>query len=204
MSPDQIGALAQHILDTHHALLHAELPRLSAALRAAPGPVRGPWFALAQLLEEHLIKEERILFPIILSLAAGQGSGGCGVSGPIRQMGHEHDQIRALEEELRQNLALAGAEAGALGRLLDDLHLHAEKEDDALFPAAVGLEQGEEAEEAYREEAYREEARQAERAAQASGQAGPPLVTPRAAARQPPAPPPKRGLIGRLLGRLRG
>jgi regulator of cell morphogenesis and NO signaling len=96
-----------------------------------------------QLLEAHLMKEEQILFPMIRSLAAGQGSGGCGVASPVRQMHDEHEQIRALEAELRGKVALAGPEAEALAALLADLHLHAAKEDDVLFPAAVGLENGE-------------------------------------------------------------
>ena len=65
MTPAELTALAEHILGTHHALLHRELPRLDAALSAAPRSLRAPFGHLKSLLDDHLMKEERILFPAI-------------------------------------------------------------------------------------------------------------------------------------------
>ena len=147
MSPEHVGTLVQTILSTHHALLHQELPRLARAFSQAPEPLRRPFLELRKVLDEHLLKEEQILFPIITALAAGEPGGGCGVAGPVRQMHHEHAQIRALEKEVREVADLAGPETEALLALLNDLVIHAGKEDELLFPAAVGLEAGEAAEE---------------------------------------------------------
>ncbi|MCK6502038.1 hemerythrin domain-containing protein [Myxococcota bacterium] len=132
-----LQARVQHVLDTHHALLHRELPRLDQALRAAPAPLRRAWTALSPLLRDHLHKEEVLLFPAILAVARGEAAAGCGILGPIRQMEHEHEQIRALEAELRALLPQAGAEAEALAALLDDLAVHAATEDDQVFPLAL-------------------------------------------------------------------
>jgi pyruvate-formate lyase-activating enzyme/hemerythrin-like domain-containing protein len=133
------AALARTILDTHHALLHRELPRLAVALRTSPPELRAPFMRLKQVMDEHMMKEERILFPMIIALAEGGASAGCGVDGPIAQMGAEHHGIRRLEDELRGVASLAGPEEDALVALLDDLAEHARTEDEALFPAALAL-----------------------------------------------------------------
>lgn len=133
------AALAQSILDTHHALLHRELPRLAAVFRDQPEELRAPFMRLKQVMDEHMMKEEQILFPLIITLAQGGGNGGCGVEGPIAQMGVEHNAIRLLEDEIRGASSLAGAEEEALMALLDDLSEHARKEDESLFPSALAL-----------------------------------------------------------------
>ena len=138
-----LDLLVQEILDTHHALLHRELPRLDAALATAPVPLREPWTALSQLLREHMGKEEGILFPAIQALVSGGPAHGCGVDGPIRQMHFEHGQIASLVETINLHSALAGDEQGALEALLADLVVHARKEDQRLFPAAQALALGE-------------------------------------------------------------
>ncbi len=139
MTPNNLSALAQQILDTHHALLKRELPRLEAAFRQGDPALRRPFERLCRTLEAHLQKEEQILFPAILALCARGELSGCGVLGPIRQMEHEHEEIRAIEAELRQAAALAGPLEADLVALLDDLAQHARTEDEALFPAALAL-----------------------------------------------------------------
>lgn len=138
--PASTATLAREILDTHHALLHRELPRLERDLRGAPAVVRAPFLRLSRVLAEHLMKEEHILFPAILGLAERSDGGGCGVSGPIAQMSAEHTLIRELEVVLRRHAADAGAAREALLLLLDDLAEHARKEDERLFPQALWLE----------------------------------------------------------------
>lgn len=139
MDPASTAALAQRILDTHHALLHAELPRLRHALRRAPPALAIPFAQLTVLLEDHLGKEEGILFPRILALAGEGGGAGCGLGGPITQMHAEHGAIRELERAVREAAPLAGEHAPALLALLDDLVIHARTEDEDLFPAALAL-----------------------------------------------------------------
>lgn len=140
MTPTELSALAQRILDTHHALLRRELPRLEAALRGGPPSLRAPFTHLKDLLDSHLMKEEQILFPAIFAIARGEEPMGCGLGGPIDQMQHEHEQIRLLETALREAARDAGPLEQDLLTLLDDLSLHADTEDEQLFPAALALE----------------------------------------------------------------
>ena len=133
--------LAQRILDTHHALLKRELPRLGGVLQKGDPELSRVFRELWQTMEEHLWKEEAILFPAIFALSDGEQAMGCGVMGPIRQMGYEHDIIRELETRLRKLAPRAGAEQSALIALLDDLAVHAQTEDDQLFPQALSLEE---------------------------------------------------------------
>jgi molybdenum cofactor biosynthesis enzyme MoaA/iron-sulfur cluster repair protein YtfE (RIC family) len=145
MTPTDTAILAQSILDTHHAFLHRELPRLGALLVDASPRLKAPFQHLQRVMDEHMRKEEGILFPMILALADGGAAGGCGVAGPIAQMGAEHDEIRTLEEALRAASRDAGELEPALLALLDDLSVHAAKEDELLFPAALALARGDHA-----------------------------------------------------------
>ena len=77
MSPD---ALVDHLEATHHAYLHAELPRLSALADKVAGVhgarhpgarrVQRTYEAIRADLEPHLAKEEQVLFPMIRELVA--------------------------------------------------------------------------------------------------------------------------------------
>lgn len=139
MNRIETAALANTILETHHAFLHRELPRLAAALRDAKPQVRVPFGHLCRTMESHMMKEEQILFPAIIALAESGEMSGCGVSGPIAQMCAEHDEIRTLETALRAASRAAGPLENDLLCLLDDLAEHARKEDEELFPAALAL-----------------------------------------------------------------
>jgi regulator of cell morphogenesis and NO signaling len=153
-------ALAQHIVDTHHHYLHEELPLLDALAekvlnaheRRHPelADVRQLVAAIRADLEPHLMKEERVLFPAIDALAAGQREFGFGsVANPIRVMGIEHDRAGHLLAELR--IVSYGFEIPAdacasyrslyerLAALEADTHEHIHKENNVLFPAAIGL-----------------------------------------------------------------
>jgi len=141
--------LIDHILERYHAPLREELPRLLAMAEKVeavhgdkPACPRGLAEHLAQVLEEveqHLLKEERILFPAIV---AGQP-----VHMPVHVMTQEHDEHAA---NLRKTRALAhdlepppGActtwRALYLGlaelerELMDHIHL----ENNVLFPRAT-------------------------------------------------------------------
>lgn len=137
-----LPALVTQVLDTHHALLRRELPRLGDALADAPPPIRAPFAHLRRLLDEHLRKEETVLFPAMLALAESGTTGGAPLAGLVAQMEREHDEIRLLETALREAARDAGPHEAALLALLDDLVEHTDLEDDALFPAALKLELG--------------------------------------------------------------
>ncbi len=158
------AALADHIEATHHVYLHAELP----ALTALAGKVfdvhgeRHPELAeVRRLVDEiraeldpHLMKEERILFPAIRALVAGERSFPFGtVRNPIRMMAAEHDQAGELLAQLR---SVTGGYAvpddacasyrslyARLEHLETDTHRHIHLENNVLFPAAIAIEAGE-------------------------------------------------------------
>ena len=131
-------SLIDDILENHHKPLRTSLPQLEEALSAVPS-LQKVLQELMWTMNDHMMKEEAILFPSISALARGEGGSGCGVLGPIQQMRHEHTEIRALEATLRQRSGEAGAAEPALLAMLDDLAIHADKEDTQLFPAALEL-----------------------------------------------------------------
>ncbi|MFT5684094.1 MAG: iron-sulfur cluster repair protein YtfE (RIC family) [Myxococcota bacterium] len=136
MSPEQVLELVDDILTNHHIPLKAELATLGATL---PADTATTFAELRQLLDGHLMKEETILFPNFQGLARGVPVEGYGLLGPIQQMRHEHAQLRALEVRLRADAQRGGPGAEALLALLDDLVIHANKEETILFPAAIAL-----------------------------------------------------------------
>ena len=76
------GELADHIVQTHHAFLRDELPRLFdlmekvVAAHGAGHPeltkLGNTFSGIREELESHMIKEERILFPLIKQLELAQ------------------------------------------------------------------------------------------------------------------------------------
>jgi len=155
--------LVDHIEGTHHAYLHAELPRLidlTAKIAAVHGDSHPELIEVAVTvvelhddLEPHMAKEEMILFPMIRSLAAGEGEevpSHCGSVGhPIARMMQEHEATGEILEKLRRltndykvpddgcgsyHAAFQGLEA-----VERDTHLHIHKENNVLFPAVLRL-----------------------------------------------------------------
>ncbi len=148
--------LTDHIESTHHVYLKKELPRLSALVEKVqqahssrhPELIRlqAVFEALRGDLEPHLMKEERVLFPMIRTLELdSQGLEQNTVQGPIRVMRHEHDQAGDLLKEMRtlandymppadgcQSFELLYKE---LRQLEKDTHLHIHKENNILFAA---------------------------------------------------------------------
>jgi len=160
--------LIEHILTTHHAYMKRELPRIDgllAKVTAAHGKRHGQllndltitFHGLREEIEQHLFKEEEILFPMVTAIEAFKSGKAerpvshCGtVMNPIRQMEHEHENAGAALVYMRQrtdNYRLpddACMTFGTLYEALDmmekDLHEHIHLENNILFPAAVALE----------------------------------------------------------------
>lgn len=153
-------ALAEHIVTTHHAYLHEELPLLEALavkvarVHGARHPelarVREVVAAVRAELEPHLAKEERVLFPAIAALAEGTDGFPFGsIAHPIRVMVAEHDRAGALLAELRtmtQGYQVPPDACASYRSLLErlsvleeDTHLHVHKENNVLFPAALRI-----------------------------------------------------------------
>jgi regulator of cell morphogenesis and NO signaling len=156
--------LAEHIESTHHRYLWEELPRLSALMdkvesvhgRRHPEltDVGRCFDELRADLQPHLLKEERVLFPMIRELATAttMPSFHCGsVGNPIAVMVREHDTAGELLARLRELTDDYTPPADScvsyemlyrgLAELEADTHLHVHKENNVLFPMAEHMEQ---------------------------------------------------------------
>jgi regulator of cell morphogenesis and NO signaling len=164
--PDWAGVslteLADHIEQTHHDYLRAELPRLSAMSKkvaAVHGDERPELVQLAQVfarfageLYEHMLKEETIAFPMIRAIERGEraDAGPEDLGCPISVMVQEHDEAgRALEKmrELTSDYTPPMAACNTYRALFDslaqlerDMHAHVHKENNILFPRALQAE----------------------------------------------------------------
>jgi regulator of cell morphogenesis and NO signaling len=151
-----LPALMDYILDTHHVYMKAQLPRLETMLAKvlqAHGDRHGETLrALAAVyalmkaeLDAHLLKEERILFPMIRT-----GESHCGgVQNPIRVMLYEHDSAGDALLQMRRLTAGYTPPPDAcntfralyheLSEMENDLHRHIHLENNILFPRALSL-----------------------------------------------------------------
>jgi len=160
--------LVDHIEQTHHVFMKAQLPRLATLLDKtiqAHGDrhgemleqLRHSYISLKNDIEMHLMKEEQILFPLIRQMEAFEQHRGpapemhCGsIGNPIGQMVYEHDVAGDFLAQMRHvtnNYTLpsdACATFTALYEGLDalekDLHEHIHLENNILFPGTQALE----------------------------------------------------------------
>ncbi|MBI2343267.1 MAG: iron-sulfur cluster repair di-iron protein [Deltaproteobacteria bacterium] len=158
-----LSALADHIEQTHHRYLRREFPRLDtltekvARVHGEKEPrlreVRRVVLQLTEELMSHMLKEERILFPMIRALDTDgpRPEFHCGtIAHPILQMEVEHDDAGASLAQLQTLTDNFTPPAwacttyrllvDALKTLQQDLHQHIHKENNILFPRALQLE----------------------------------------------------------------
>lgn len=150
--------LAAYIIETHHAYLRRELPRLHAmAERVAQ--VHGErmpelvevlevFHGLFLELDSHIRKEEQILFPAIAAASAGEPAPWT-FDDPVARMLEEHDDAGEALVRLRELTTGYQPPADAcntwralfagLEELETDLHRHIHLENHVLFPAALAL-----------------------------------------------------------------
>lgn len=156
--------LCEHIVQTHHDYLRAELPRISELARKvadAHGESKPAWHEVREVYENlrfelqlHMQKEEHLLFPAIMQMEQADaplhfhfGT----VANPIRMMEFEHDSAAEALEKLRHltndytpdedACPTTRALLDALEALERDLHLHIHKENNILHPRAIALEE---------------------------------------------------------------
>lgn len=165
-SSASLSELVDHILTKHHAYLWKELPRLSAMLAKVievhgerhpelRHPLGDVYAALQRELEEHMWKEENVLFPLVKRLEAGPEGGtewrtAMPVGGPIRVMQMEHDSAGAALRQIRRATSDYQVPEDAcntyralfdgLNTLEADTHQHIHLENNILFPKAIELE----------------------------------------------------------------
>ena len=156
-------ALVGHLEATHHRYLWDEMPRVTALVDKIVSVHGGRHPELVDVaacfaqiradLEPHMLKEERVLFPMIRELAASTGlpSFHCGsLRNPIAVMLGEHDAVGDLLATLRRltdgytppadGCATYAACYTAMAEIEADTHLHIHKENNVLFPLVVRLE----------------------------------------------------------------
>ena len=147
-----VSELIEHILTAYHQPLKEELPRLDGMAQKVLevhrekdpemlAELASVFTGLRVELEEHLLKEEEILFPMIR-----QGRGAA-ADGPIAVMMHEHEDAGAALLRLREltHDYTVPAEAcntwqalwHGLAALESDLHHHIHLEHNRLFPQAL-------------------------------------------------------------------
>ena len=155
--------LVDHIEATHHRYLWDELPRVTALLdkivsvhgerHPELSEIASCFAEVRADLEPHMLKEERVLFPMIRELATSTEvpSFHCGsLRNPISVMLTEHDVVGDLLARLRRLTAGYTPPADgcasyvgcftAMEELEADTHLHIHKENNVLFPLVVRLE----------------------------------------------------------------
>lgn len=146
--PQETGALIHHILTKYHEMHRADLASLVPLAERVeqvhaddPGAPKGLARALAMLaheMEDHMAKEEMILFP------AMRAGGGVGIEHPIAVMRADHDDhaetialVRKLTGDLTPSEHACGSWRslyGGTATLLDELAAHIALENDVLFP----------------------------------------------------------------------
>jgi len=166
---EPLSHLTEYIIGHYHVPLHAELPRLEpmldkvlsahsahhgAQLRALADTFR----PLRAELSQHMMKEERILFPFIDALSTARESGAAPpappfgtVAHPIRMMEYEHDGAGEALSRMREITAGYAPPEDAcntfrgmlhgLSELERELHEHIHLENNVLHPRAIALEQ---------------------------------------------------------------
>jgi regulator of cell morphogenesis and NO signaling len=160
--------LIHHIVDKHHRFTREEIARLQplfekvCSVHGKNHPelfdMQQTFRGLAEELNLHMMKEERILFPYIIRMEESVlqkesvvpppfGT----VQNPVRTMALEHDSAGDALARLRETSGTYNAPVDAcisfrtLYRALEgfeaDLHQHIHLENNVLFPQAIGMEE---------------------------------------------------------------
>ncbi len=163
-----LDLLADYIEKKHHRYVRSKIPELSAYLDKlckVHGKNHPELFEIKELfyassgeLLSHMNKEEKILFPVIRTLAEADAGSTSNiqrppfgtVKNPIYMMMHEHEnegerfrKIASLTNEYTPPADACTTYRVAFALLKDfeeDLHLHIHLENNILFPKAVELE----------------------------------------------------------------
>ncbi|HTS77868.1 MAG TPA: iron-sulfur cluster repair di-iron protein [Bryobacteraceae bacterium] len=154
-----LGDLTRPIVERHHGFVRRESPRIQALLAKVAekhGRSHEELFAVQRLfaaldgeLAQHMMKEERILFPYLEALAGGITAPAFfgSVEDPIAQMIADHEDAGAILSEIRaltKGYTPPGdacltfrALYAALEEFERDLHWHVHLENNIVFPRAI-------------------------------------------------------------------
>jgi len=159
--------LVNHIVNVHHSFVRDSIPKIKMHLEKVNAQhgekysylyeVKSLFEKISIELENHMMKEEKVLFPLIKYLidtekfnerpkTQGYGS----IKNPIRQMELEHDNAGNIMHTIRKitnNYSLPEDACTTFSLTYDelkyfekDLHIHIHLENNILFPKAIELE----------------------------------------------------------------
>lgn len=155
-APQESAALVDHIVSRYHDTHRRELPELVQLARKVekvhakrsdvPRGLADLLERMSTELQQHMAKEELILFPAMKQSTAA------GLDMPIARMRHEHDDhgahLRALDR-LTNGITVPAdacrtwqALYAGLAKLVDDLMEHIHLENNVLFPRFSAVESG--------------------------------------------------------------
>ncbi|WP_010540028.1 iron-sulfur cluster repair di-iron protein [Dietzia alimentaria] len=160
-SSQERADLAHDIVDTHHAYMWDQMPRLRALVEKVHrvhgdhhpelARVNELFVEAVTALDPHMTTEERQVFPAISRLEKTGSVGRSGALGPqIESLVREHTVVGDLFREINSvtgGYAMPADGCGSYRAMLDglremelDLHEHIHKENNILFPSALQLE----------------------------------------------------------------
>ena len=166
---ESLSALAEHIVEKHHAFTKAETSRLAAlfakvcAVHAARHPeltiMQTTFNEMANDLRTHMLKEEHILFPYLAAMEQAMAEKRAvpramfgSIENPVRTMMIEHDSageaLRAIREASHgyaapEDVCTSYRELyRSLAAFEADVHVHVHLENNILFPRALEMEAG--------------------------------------------------------------
>lgn len=162
-----LAELTAHIVERHHRYVRDEAPRIEKLLETVVNrhgkthpelsTIQETFGTLSSELFAHMLKEERVLFPVLEGMEsaarfAGGALPGCfaSVAAPISRMLADHDDAGALTAKIRDLSSGYRAPEGscptylglylALQEFERDLHEHIHLENNILFPRVVEIE----------------------------------------------------------------
>jgi len=162
----ELDVLVKYILKTHHSYVSEAAPiilQFADKVAKVHGESNPENIEIAKLfrevkleLEQHMSKEEGILFPHIVNLAIANRKGESisvpfgSVKDPIKMMEHEHDSAGDIFKEIeRLSNNFTPPSHGCntyralyhhLKEFQDDLHIHIHLENNILFPKSIEME----------------------------------------------------------------
>ncbi len=155
------SALAHDIVDSHHAYMWDEMPRLQALVDKVHGvhseqhpelaEVQATYSQAIAALDPHMTEEERVVFPAISRMEKTHAPIPSGsLAEPIQQLRDEHEVVGTLFKRIRtltDGYAIPDGACNSYRAMLNgleemeiDLHEHIHKENNVLFPRVLELE----------------------------------------------------------------
>ncbi len=157
----QLDDLVNHIFETHHKYIYENGPitiefinkvaRVHGKRHPETVEVAKLYNVLLAELQQHMMKEEQILFPHIKQMVNSSSSHDAFVNGPISVMIAEHDSAGDILKKMSElssgyrtpadGCNTYRAAYANLKALEDDIHMHIHLENNILFPKALELEE---------------------------------------------------------------